>query len=261
MDIPGHTTRLQLSAAQTGGRLAVLSCELAPNSGPPPHRHTHEDEIFIVQSGSIEFFLNGEYLVATAGDVIFVSRGEVHGFRGLEGTEPNRLIGIAAPGRNFETFYDGLIELLNASSTDMERVMAHAHKHGMAMFPPHAPVEIPIVENSRSKVVRAGTKRVLDVIGGKVQILLSTQDTGGAYGLIHLEGPLNEGPPPHVHQREDETFFIERGSLEMWLNGETQMAHTGDIAWAPRHVPHSFRITSSATAPNCRKQTTSHPKA
>jgi len=36
----------------------------------------------------------------------------------------------------------------------------------------------------------------------------SSEDTGGAYSLTDSLAPPEGGPPPHTHNREDETFWM-----------------------------------------------------
>ncbi len=48
----------------------------------------------------------------------------------------------------------------------------------------------------------------------------SGEDTGGAYSLTDSMVPPRGGPPPHIHHREDEAFWVLEGVLEV-LVGET----------------------------------------
>jgi mannose-6-phosphate isomerase-like protein (cupin superfamily) len=47
--------------------------------------------------------------------------------------------------------------------------------------------------------------------------------------------------PPHVHQREDETFQILEGEYEWTVGDKTFIASKGATIFAPRGVPHSYR--------------------
>lgn len=48
-------------------------------------------------------------------------------------------------------------------------------------------------------------------------------------------------PPPHIHQREDETFQVFEGEYEWTVGAETFVAGRGTTIFAPRGVPHSYR--------------------
>ncbi|MBW4617281.1 MAG: hypothetical protein KME21_29470 [Desmonostoc vinosum HA7617-LM4] len=41
-----------------------------------------------------------------------------------------------------------------------------------------------------------------------------SEDTNGQYTLAELRVDPEIGPPPHIHHREDEAFYIQEGELE-----------------------------------------------
>ena len=57
------------------------------------------------------------------------------------------------------------------------------------------------------KVVLPGEGHTLVVNGGRYTIKASSEDTGGAYTLIEMFLPPASGPPPHLHAREEESFY------------------------------------------------------
>jgi quercetin dioxygenase-like cupin family protein len=72
-------------------------------------------------------------------------------------------------------------------------------------------------------------------------IRLSGADTGGAYCL--LEASLAPGMmvPRHTHTREDETYHVLAGELEVVVGDEIFVLKTGDTLMAPRDIPHQLR--------------------
>ncbi|MFL6125891.1 cupin domain-containing protein [Actinophytocola sp.] len=67
----------------------------------------------------------------------------------------------------------------------------------------------------------------------------STQD---AYSLFEYAiPPETDGPPPHVHTREDESFICLSGRLDVHLGGEDFTMEHGDYMFLPREVIHAFR--------------------
>lgn len=74
-----------------------------------------------------------------------------------------------------------------------------------------------------------------------------TQKTGGdstrgAYSLFEYAVPAGvNGPPPHVHTREDESFICLAGRLEVTLGGTKYELVHGDYLFLPRDVTHTFR--------------------
>ena len=69
---------------------------------------------------------------------------------------------------------------------------------------------------------------------------LTGQQTGGQIGLVEATVPPGGGPPPHVHERTDETFYVVNGELE-FLDGDTTFtASTGAVVFLPRGNVHRF---------------------
>jgi mannose-6-phosphate isomerase-like protein (cupin superfamily) len=68
------------------------------------------------------------------------------------------------------------------------------------------------------------------------------KSTHDAYSLFEyaVPGGVN-GPPPHVHTREDESFVCLAGKLEVSLGDEQFVIEHGDYLYLPRDVVHAFR--------------------
>ncbi|WP_304049904.1 cupin domain-containing protein [Jatrophihabitans endophyticus] len=68
------------------------------------------------------------------------------------------------------------------------------------------------------------------------------KSTHDAYSLFEyaVPGGVN-GPPPHIHTREDESFICLAGKLEVSLGGEDFVLEHGDYLYLPRDVVHTFR--------------------
>ena len=47
--------------------------------------------------------------------------------------------------------------------------------------------------------------------GNLLTFLATGEDTQGRFALIEIVGRKGNVPPPHIHHREDETFFILEG--------------------------------------------------
>ena len=74
----------------------------------------------------------------------------------------------------------------------------------------------------------------------KVTLLVSGEDTNGAYAVAHVVKPANQGPPLHLHEHEDETFYVKRGSMIFYVGEEIIEAKAGDYVFAPRGIQHRF---------------------
>jgi quercetin dioxygenase-like cupin family protein len=79
----------------------------------------------------------------------------------------------------------------------------------------------------------------LDVLGTTTRILLDGKQTHGAFALVEVIGRPGDCIPPHVHHREEETFHVVEGELELWYAGHLVRLRAGDTFFAPRNIPHS----------------------
>ncbi|MBO9594969.1 MAG: cupin domain-containing protein [Niabella sp.] len=87
--------------------------------------------------------------------------------------------------------------------------------------------------------------------GGYFRTLIAPDQTGGALAILELTLPKGGEPPPHTHTHEDEAFYLVDGAIEVTIAGKTTLLKPGEALFAPRDVPHSFRIlTERATLLN-----------
>lgn len=84
--------------------------------------------------------------------------------------------------------------------------------------------------------------------GDHYTFLVTGEESGGAYFAMEALVPAGGGPPPHVHTREDETFYVLEGKVEFLLGEETITAGPGDFVNVPRGTVHRFQNTGTETA-------------
>lgn len=84
--------------------------------------------------------------------------------------------------------------------------------------------------------------------GDHYTFLVTGEESGGAYFAMEALVPPGGGPPPHVHSREDETFYLLEGEIEFRLGDDTITAGSGDFVNVPKGKVHCFRNAGTATA-------------
>lgn len=99
-----------------------------------------------------------------------------------------------------------------------------------------------------AKVVPSGEGTLHNVLGSEVTVKLAGADTYGHMALIEDYNVPGVGIPMHVHTREDEVFRVLEGQVEFVLGEETLVLGPGDVAFAPRNVPHSWRVVGDRPA-------------
>lgn len=102
-------------------------------------------------------------------------------------------------------------------------------------------VEVPrVVPHHRGERIK--------VHGGWLSFLAVGDQTNGAYALIETANDPATGVRLHVHEREDETWFILEGAYVFQVGEQTISAQAGDYVFGPRSVPHSYSNRSAAVA-------------
>ena len=92
----------------------------------------------------------------------------------------------------------------------------------------------------------------LDPLDGELRWFLSNlaivkltgEDTGGGFSLVEMVARKGDMPPLHVHHVDDETFMVLEGEVSLHTPGASVTAGPGGIVYAPRGVPHVYRVES-----------------
>jgi mannose-6-phosphate isomerase-like protein (cupin superfamily) len=76
---------------------------------------------------------------------------------------------------------------------------------------------------------------------GEVEVLVkaAADTTGGAFTIFEENQPVDT--PLHVHENEDEAFYVLEGEHVIQVGEEEIYAGPGDLVFAPRGIPHSQR--------------------
>jgi quercetin dioxygenase-like cupin family protein len=118
----GSSVTEHLAGADTGGTSALLEFRVEPGYPlPPPHVHTHEDEISYVLEGELEVTVGSSTRTVRASEAIFKPRGVPHSFA-LAGDEPARFLEIIAPA-GFDGYFRALAKIVRETG-DLDRDVA-----------------------------------------------------------------------------------------------------------------------------------------
>jgi quercetin dioxygenase-like cupin family protein len=77
-----------------------------------------------------------------------------------------------------------------------------------------------------------------------LEYFVSSEASAGAISVFRATMPEGFGPPRHVHAHEDESFLVLEGEVAFEIDGERVVAGSGASVFAPRNVPHAFRVVS-----------------
>ncbi|HEX8465089.1 MAG TPA: cupin domain-containing protein [Abditibacterium sp.] len=240
LELHGETRHQLLDGSRTGGALALARSEFQAGAGAPLHVHIREDEWFFVERGQFSFQIDKVSHTVGTGDFVFGPRNVPHGYTCESEDGGELLIGVVSAG--FENFFAEIsAQSENGAFPDLTQLKEMAAHYGVR-FDGFEQVETP---KSAPKIVSAGGGECVEAFGDRIRILVSSAESEGRFCVIEAETPSFMGPPPHLHERDDETFFILAGRYEFTLGDARVQAEAGDVIFAPRGVPHTFRVVSA----------------
>ncbi len=197
----------------------------AGERGAEPHVHLHHTDAFYVLAGEVTFAVGPELeqLVASAGTLVLVPPGVVHGFDNDSDGEV-RFLNIHAPS-------GGFVE----------------HLRGRGDFDSQDPPEHGGRPASDAIVRGPGEGELLEL--GPNWLLMKAQvgDGDGTFYLGELMLREFPGPVPHFHERLLDSFFVLEGTLTVLLGDETIAAPAESYAVAPPGNVHTFSNPGSET--------------
>lgn len=131
--------RFAIPAAATGGSFSIGEQLLPKGSAPPVHRHTREDEAWIVLDGEVTFFLDDERHEAGTGAYVFGPRGRAHTF--LIESETARIATFILPGACEDFFHAtgrkaASPTLPPPSEPDLDALLAGMNEYGIEFLAP-----------------------------------------------------------------------------------------------------------------------------
>src|SRR5207248_3574791 len=98
-------------------------------------------------------------------------------------------------------------------------------------------------------VIRKTTEgRTIAVVGDVYRFLAVSEETNGKYALWEAIVTPGGGPPPHVHSREEEGFYILEGEITVYIGDERLVATAGMFANMPVGTAHSFKNETNRPA-------------
>lgn len=87
----------------------------------------------------------------------------------------------------------------------------------------------------------ANNAPMLNVLGMPVGVKIRYDQTGSTFSCVETHmGPLQFGPPPHVHHELDEIMLVLDGTITVLEGDVTREIPTGGYHFRPRGVVHTF---------------------
>jgi quercetin 2,3-dioxygenase len=254
-ELGDHRGNVKVSAQHCGGDFALLDTVADPQGGVPLHVHSREEETFYILEGQFAIQVGDQTILAGPGDTVFGPRNIAHSWFCVSDT-PGRFFLLITPGANFETFAGEMARRNFVPARDMAdpvlaaEFLALTSAYGIHMLPPDKAAAGQVLENLALRPVHepvyvpAGGGTFAELGDHRGWAKVGAQHTGGAFLLGETQADPQGGVPPHIHRREDETFYILNGRFTFMVGGETVEVGPGDTIFAPRDIVHTWRCTS-----------------
>ena len=84
-------------------------------------------------------------------------------------------------------------------------------------------------------------------MGELVTYKIPSHRVSGAYALFEVTTQPGAGPPPHIHHREDESFYVLEGEFEFLSGRETLRVGAGSLLYVPKGTVHAHRTVGEGT--------------
>lgn len=81
-------------------------------------------------------------------------------------------------------------------------------------------------------------------MGNLTMNLAESTDTDGAFLLMKVTVAPGTEPPPHVHSREDELFYVLDGAFDVYVGADVFKVAAGECVFLPKLKPHGFVVRS-----------------
>lgn len=100
---------------------------------------------------------------------------------------------------------------------------------------------------SSVKGLHAGEGETVAIGQERYTMKAVSADTGEALGAFLVITEPQAGPPPHIHHREDEAWYILEGNYALTIGDQVQSYGPGSFIIGPRNIPHTFKNVGKST--------------
>src|SRR5690349_6106423 len=94
-------------------------------------------------------------------------------------------------------------------------------------------------------LLHAGQGKSFWVLGDLYTFKVTGEETNGAFTIVDQIIQPQGGPPPHVHQREDEAFYILEGRFAFLCGEKQTVFESGSFVYVPKGALHTFKNIDS----------------
>ena len=93
-----------------------------------------------------------------------------------------------------------------------------------------------------------GDGRTIGLVGDVYRFVATGAETGGKYATFEATVLPGGGPPPHIHRREVESFYVLEGEIAFRVGEQRHVAKPGTFVHMPIGTPHAFKNETNERA-------------
>lgn len=83
------------------------------------------------------------------------------------------------------------------------------------------------------------------VLGDHYRIKVSSRETMGTLAVVEIIAFPQNGPPPHIHHREDESFYVLDGEFSVFVGDQPFAATAGAFVHILKGTLHTYKNTGT----------------
>lgn len=128
-------TFVKVSAADTGGQYTLMEDNLKANFKLGLHMHRYHAETFYILEGSVDFYVDGDWMTAPAGTCLHIPPGIEHACELSAGLTDARMLMIYQPS-GFDGYLAELGQMSDADFEDTAKMDALNEKYDIVNIGP-----------------------------------------------------------------------------------------------------------------------------
>jgi quercetin dioxygenase-like cupin family protein len=230
--------------SNASNHLVLMTEDMAPGEAIPAHKHLEEDEIVLIERGTIHAHVGDQERDLHAGGMAFIPAHTWVSFKNM-GMETVSLVGIfSAPG--FEDHLRCESVLPSEKPTTISRSEENqCDKMGHVVYKdrgendpssgtmPEASVRPLLLEKNEGEQ-RLWRPEPGEVDPGGFIIKVSPKNNGSQH-LVLFTGQMAPGDaiPMHKHLGQDEILLIEKGTVHVRVGEQERDLHSGGLVFIP----------------------------
>ncbi len=88
-------------------------------------------------------------------------------------------------------------------------------------------------KTKHAMILAPGSGESISMLGDHQTVKASGEQTSGLFTVVEQNNEAGVAVPMHVHTREDELFYVRKGEITFFLDGEEIVGTTGTKVYLP----------------------------